>query len=624
MTDRNIESNDIYDGVNEDKEKEKVFYGTERSEPPNTIKQETESDKIISEKISETINQNKKLYICEKCGQFPIIRRLGNKMKITCTECKQEKEMELSEYYQTIKYEINEKNGEENKKYKFCNIHKEKPIIKVCINCKKNLCEECCNNHKNHQIKEFKELDKEIDYLKKQVSDYINESYLCNDKKEEKNSNSNSNTSKHYKIKSAIESIDKKGGFSESNTIFEQKLEDSNFLDLIIIVFSNMKEYPSYSHYENIRHFCSIIGERLELTYNINNINNPNNKEPNLKIKLLGKKFVENNKDNCSLIINGEIGELKEEYQLTDKDKDNLNIILLKEKDVTDMSYMFYGCENLKSISDNSKWKTDEVTDLSYMFYNCSSLEELSKQLKYFNTSKVKDMTYMLYGCKLIPNLDVTKWDTSQVENMGYLFNGCEKLSRISGISQWATNKVDNMCFLFADCIFLEELREIFNWNTSNVTDMSYMFYNCKALKFITNDDTKTWDTKNVTNMSNMFNGCESIEAFPNNIFQWDTSRVQYMSYMFGFCKSLTSISEDIVKWDMKNVLHMNSMFEGCEKLEKLPAGITDWKIDKLVDINEMIEGCDALKDDKLPDFSKWKDKKIVYKGGKKFAKFFK
>ena len=37
-----------------------------------------------------------------------------------------------------------------------------------------------------------------------------------------------------------------------------------------------------------------------------------------------------------------------------------------------------------------------------------------------------------------------------------------------------------------------------------------------------------------------------------------------------------------------------------------------------------MIEGCDAIKEEDLPDFSKWKDKKIVYYGGKKLEKFFK
>ena len=617
------ETNDIYNEMsNTDEDRVKGFYGTttEHIDLPESIQKKAETEK----KVSEIINKNKnKLYICEKCKTFPIIRIIGNKIKITCKDTKHEEEMEIRKYIQNItKNEVDEKNVEEIKKYKFCKTHIEKPIIKACVNCKQNLCEECLKNHENHKIKEFKELDEEIEYLKKQLLEYINSNY-SNDK------NEGNNSYKHSNLESAFKSADNKDKSSGSNTNFEQGLEESDILiDSIIYLISNMTDFPSYSHYENVKYFCSLIGERLELSYNMKNNtnNNTNNKEPNLKIRLLGKEFVENNKENCSLIINGEIEQLKEEYQLTDKDKDKdkLNIILLKEKDVTNMSYMFYDCENLVSISDNSKWKTDNVTDLSYMFYNCASLEDLTKQLKNLVTSKVKDMTYMLYGCKLLNNLDVSKWNTSNVEDMGYLFNRCENLKQISGISKWDTKNVDNMCFLFADCSSLQELRDIFIWNTSNVTDMSYMFCDCKSLKFITNDSKGTWNTKKVTNMSNMFNGCENIEAFPDNIFKWDTSKVQYMSCMFCNCKSLKSISEDIEKWDMQNVLHMNNMFENCSSLEKLPGGIIDWKIEKLVDIYEMIEGCDSLEDKDLPDFSKWKDKKIVYKGGKRFDKIFK
>ena len=540
---------------------------------------------------------------------FPIIRKSGNNIKMTC-ECKGE-ENPIQKY---IGDEIGEKSDEEIKKYKYCEKHKDKLIKKVCMNCKQNLCDDCVHD-KNHKIKDFNELDNEIKYIEKNIEDSYNNSY-----------NYKLNIQSHNNEGSGFDSAKKKEELSITNTMFEKEIEEGDIMiKLIPILFSNLRDFPSYSHYENMKLISSLLCERLELTYNISNIKNTDNKEPILKIRLLGKKFVEKNNDKCSLIINGEIEELKEEYQLTDKDKDKdkINVILLKEKDVTDMSYMFYGCENLASISKNSKWKTDKVSDLSYMFYKCASLEELTNELKNLDTSEVKNMTYMFYGCKLLPGLDVSLWKTKKVENMGYLFNKCENLKQIGGISNWDTSNVDNMCFLFADCSSLQELREIFNWNTSNVKDMSYMFYNCKSLKFITNDDKKIWDTKKVTNMSNMFNGCESIEAFPDNIFQWDTSKVQYMSFMFGYCKSMTSISEDIVNWDMKNVLHMNSMFEGCAALQKLPGGIIDWKIDKLVDINEMIEGCDSFKDDELPDFSKWKDKKIVYKGGKKFAKFF-
>jgi surface protein len=373
-----------------------------------------------------------------------------------------------------------------------------------------------------------------------------------------------------------------------------------------------------------VKHFCSLIGERLELTYGIKD----NKKDSNLKIRLLGKEFVEKNKKNCSLIINGEIEELKEEYQLPDKNT-KLNVILLKENDnMTDMSYMFYDCENLLSISEESKWNTDKITDLSYMFYNCASLEKLTKDLENLDTSSVKNMTYMFSGCKLLSKLNVKKWQTDKLEDMGYLFNECKNLEHIIGISEWDTSKVENMCYLFSDCLKLQELKDIFKWNTGNVKDMSNMFNNCNGLKILSNSKGETWDTKNVTNMGYMFNGCKSLQKFPDNIFKkgenkWDTSKVQYMSYMFGNCKTLEKLpNDDIERWDTQNVLKMNNMFENCSALKKLP-NIIKWNISKLDDIYEMIEGCDSLKEEELPDFSKWKDKKIVYTGGAKFKKFF-
>ena len=57
---------------------------------------------------------------------------------------------------------------------------------------------------------------------------------------------------------------------------------------------------------------------------------------------------------------------------------------------VTDMSYMFYGCSSLISLPDISKWNTNNVTDMNYMFYECSSLITLPDISKW-NTNKVID-----------------------------------------------------------------------------------------------------------------------------------------------------------------------------------------------------------------------------------------
>ena len=42
---------------------------------------------------------------------------------------------------------------------------------------------------------------------------------------------------------------------------------------------------------------------------------------------------------------------------------------------VTNMTYMFYKCDELKSDGDLSKWDVSNVTDISCMFYKCDELK---------------------------------------------------------------------------------------------------------------------------------------------------------------------------------------------------------------------------------------------------------
>ena len=71
---------------------------------------------------------------------------------------------------------------------------------------------------------------------------------------------------------------------------------------------------------------------------------------PNSKSKrIFGETFVENNKEKCKLIYNGEEKELKEYYQEFDN-KDLIKFKLKFNNNTINMSYMFAGCYNIKSI----------------------------------------------------------------------------------------------------------------------------------------------------------------------------------------------------------------------------------------------------------------------------------
>ena len=80
----------------------------------------------------------------------------------------------------------------------------------------------------------------------------------------------------------------------------------------------------------------------------------------------------------CKMIIDNMEYEIKEKYNVKNYNNNILKIKLKGIDNITNMSYMFYGCSSLLSLPDISRWNTNNVTDMSYMFYNCSSLSSLS------------------------------------------------------------------------------------------------------------------------------------------------------------------------------------------------------------------------------------------------------
>ena len=106
------------------------------------------------------------------------------------------------------------------------------------------------------------------------------------------------------------------------------------------------------------------------------------------RIKLFGREFIENNINNCKIIIEQEF---KEYIDINDE---KLEIKIKEIKTITNMSYMFDGCNSLLSLLDNSRWDTKNVSDMSYMFKVCSSLSSLTDISK-FDTQNVTNMSGM-------------------------------------------------------------------------------------------------------------------------------------------------------------------------------------------------------------------------------------
>ena len=329
-------------------------------------------------------------------------------------------------------------------------------------------------------------------------------------------------------------------------------------------------------------------GNQMTIIYNIGFLDD--------KIELFGTEFVENNRNNCFIIIDGKQQELCTHLLLDDKMKkqNTLEIKLVEIREITNMSHMF----------DNRKYLSlpRAIFDSLPLF---SKLKKISSILSLpdisnWEAKNITDMNYMFSDCILLKSLpDISKWNTSNVSNMSHMFYYCESLESLPDISKWNTSNTLNMSFMFYSCKSLKSLPDISKWNTSNVTDMSCMFRSCQSLKNL--PDISKWDTKNVNDMTLMFEYCTSLLFLPD-ISKWDTKIVTSMGGMFSNCRALTSLP-DISKWNTSNVFNMRIMFDSCKSLKSLP-DISKWNIKNFRDISYIFSYCESL--ESLPDISKW------------------
>ena len=91
------------------------------------------------------------------------------------------------------------------------------------------------------------------------------------------------------------------------------------------------------------------------------------------KQRIFGYRFVENNINNISLIINGNKSPLVEEYDL--KEGEN-NITICINKTLTNLSDMFAFCESLYNIDELKYLNTENVSDFSCIFEYCKNISQ--------------------------------------------------------------------------------------------------------------------------------------------------------------------------------------------------------------------------------------------------------
>lgn len=80
--------------------------------------------------------------------------------------------------------------------------------------------------------------------------------------------------------------------------------------------------------------------------------------------------------------------------------------------------YMFYGCSNLKTISNFESVDMSEVTDISNMFNGCSSLTSIT----FGDTEKLSGMSAVFQNCKALKTVDLSRVNAQNVTSTYCMF----------------------------------------------------------------------------------------------------------------------------------------------------------------------------------------------------------
>ena len=344
----------------------------------------------------------------------------------------------------------------------------------------------------------------------------------------------------------------------------------------------------------------------------INEFNNKYKNEINLIyfakeeyiFNIFGERFVENNKNNIELIINGIKNNLIENYKLQ---KGENNIKLLIKNKITNLEYMFEWCSCLKNIDGLKYLDTKDITNFKYMFCGCTSLSDINI-LKNWNVSNANNFEGMFNGCSLLSDItELKNWNVSNVNNFGNMFRGCLSLPDINGIKGWNVSKANNFEHMFRGCSSLLDINGLINWDVSNAVNFNYMFSGCSLLSDITG--LKNWNVSNANNFEYMFYRCSSLSDI-NALINWNVGNAKYFNCMFYKCSSLSDIN-GLRKWNVSNSNNFERMFCGCSSLSDI-IGLKNWEVSNANNFERMFDGCSPLLN--LKPLQNWKISNNHYK----------
>ena len=299
--------------------------------------------------------------------------------------------------------------------------------------------------------------------------------------------------------------------------------------------------------------------------------------------------------------------------------------------------------KNLQSVTGMNYLNTSEVTNMDYMFYGCEKLT--SVDLSHFNTSKMTTMNMMFNGCSVLTSLDLRGFYTANVSNISYMFFNCNKLRTIFVGEGWNTTDVTDSDFMFYGCTslvggqgttfdprhvdkayahidggpsnpgYFTEWKEAYACYTPSNTTLMFYYDNQRGSRPGTTYSLNTgsiypaWYTDgtnaNVTKVvfdpsfadarptttGSWFQNMENLQSITGMSYL-NTSEVTYMAYMFYNCSGLTGI--DLSHFNTSRVTTMRTMFGSCQALESLD--LSHFNTSQVTNMEYMFSNCTNLR----------------------------
>ena len=441
-------------------------------------------------------------YICQKIFHFKCLENWSKQKakineKLKCPYCN--KELPLKEWKQKLDFEDNRKKDAEIinqlkrddiiknemfdkfKEYKIKTYKLFKKILKK-INRLNSLIKKIDNNILSRFAKEFSydNIDLQIDNISNIIFGEFKflKEYIKN------NLNSISDPKQVYpQIKGEKKDINKEiinkniNKIKKDNIIIDEKNHNKNWIIL------NKVDYPlkKKENEENIQEHRNII--ELKYFSKLGGFSN-----------IFGIEFVNFNRNNIELSIND--------------GKKKINLI--------DTFFLIKGENRIKLFIKN------RLTNLSYMFYGCQSLKNID-ELKYLDTKDVKNFSYLFWGCPLITDISpLGNWNVSNGVDFSYAFTGCSSLFNISSLEKWNVQNSTNFSYMFCRCLSLKDIKPLEKWNVSKGKDFSYMFSGCFILSNLF--PIKNWNIQNGKDFEGMFSQCKSLENL-NQLNNWKINK---------------------------------------------------------------------------------------------------